>query len=208
MSGRRYTRRRGRRRIRLADLALTLLLLGGIALLVDRLQWLSTETLTGAVIVHDGDTLTLSGERIRLKGIDAPEYNQSCTRDGQNYACGREALRALQGRVVRAEVICEGYERDRYERLLARCMVDGEDIGRALVEAGWAMAYGDYDAVEAEARRARRGIWAGGFDAPRDWRAAHQGEVPSQDDDLLGGLWERVRQWFSGEGQGTQDEAL
>jgi len=208
MSGRRYTRRRGRRRIRLADLALTLLLLGGIALLVDRLQWLSTETLTGAVIVHDGDTLTLSGERIRLKGIDAPEYNQSCTRDGQNYACGREALRALQRLVVRAEVICEGYERDRYERLLARCMVDGEDIGRALVEAGWAMAYGDYDAVEAEARRARRGIWAGGFDAPRDWRAAHQGEAPSQDDDLLGGLWERVRQWFSGEGQGTQDEAL
>ena len=51
------------------DILLTLLLLGGIALLVDRVQRLGGQTLRGDVIVHDGDTLTLAGERIRLEGI-------------------------------------------------------------------------------------------------------------------------------------------
>ncbi|WP_295810018.1 thermonuclease family protein [uncultured Nitratireductor sp.] len=200
MRGRRSRRRRSRRSIRFTDLLLTLLLLGGIALLVDRFQRLNNQTLTGSVIVHDGDTLTLSGERIRLEGIDAPEFNQRCTRNGSAYPCGREAMRTLRQLVAGGKVVCEGYERDRYDRLLARCMVDGRDVGRELVEAGWALAYGDYDAVEAEARRARRGIWDGGFVAPRDWRAEHDGAASPHDGELLKRLWERVSQWFKGEG--------
>lgn len=203
MRGRRNRRTRGRRSIRFMDILLTLLLLGGIALLVDRVQRLGGQTLRGDVIVHDGDTLTLAGERIRLEGIDAPEFQQRCTSNGKDYACGREALWALRRLVAGGEVTCEGYQRDRYDRLLARCRVHDTDLGEALVAAGWALAYGDYDAVEAEARRAQRGIWAGSFEAPRDWREEHQGEPRPGDGDLLRRLWEWLVVWFSGEGSGT-----
>ncbi|WP_292896002.1 MULTISPECIES: thermonuclease family protein [unclassified Nitratireductor] len=199
MRGRRNRRSRGRRSIRIVDVVLTLLFLGGVALLVDRLQRFGGQTLTGVVIVHDGDTLTVAGERIRLEGIDAPEFQQRCTLGGKEYACGREALRALRRLVGGAEVVCEGFQRDRYDRLLARCKVNETDIGEALVAAGWALAYGDYDAVEAEARRAQRGIWGGGFEAPRDWREEHHGEPRPGDGDLLRRLWGRLVRWFSGE---------
>jgi endonuclease YncB( thermonuclease family) len=33
-----------------------------------------------------------------------------------------------------------------------------------------AVAYGDYHGEEQEARLARRGLWAGGFEPPADWR--------------------------------------
>ena len=34
--------------------------------------------ISGDAVVNDGDSITLKGERIRLRGIDAPEYNQTC----------------------------------------------------------------------------------------------------------------------------------
>ncbi|MEZ5800348.1 MAG: hypothetical protein R3D29_07625 [Nitratireductor sp.] len=41
-----------------------------------------SEPLQGRAIVVDGDSLEVNGERIRLEGIDAPEYQQSCTNSG------------------------------------------------------------------------------------------------------------------------------
>ena len=57
------------------------------------LVWLAAQpafavTLSGTARAVDGDTLDLSGERVRLIGIDAPELDQSCQRDGQGWACG------------------------------------------------------------------------------------------------------------------------
>ena len=44
------------------------------------------------VIVVDGDTLRIDGERIRLHGIDAPEAGQTCARpDGGTWNCGASA---------------------------------------------------------------------------------------------------------------------
>ena len=45
-----------------------------------------------------------------------------------------------------------------------------------MVRAGWAVDYvqfsrGAYASAQAEARRDRRGIWAGRFDTPSTWRA-------------------------------------
>ncbi|MCG6858694.1 MAG: hypothetical protein LJE67_11590, partial [Salaquimonas sp.] len=36
-----------------------------------------------------------------------------------------------------------------------------------------AIAYGGYEAEEAEARKARRGMWAFKFERPSDWRRRH-----------------------------------
>ena len=46
------------------------------------------QTITGPARVIDGDTLGVSGQRIRLHGIDAPEKNQTCQIEGTPWACG------------------------------------------------------------------------------------------------------------------------
>lgn len=133
----------------------------------------------GKVEAVDGDSLRVSGRMIRLQGIDAPEFNQTCRREGQETRCGREAAQALKRLISKGEVTCKGFEHDRYDRLLATCTVVGEDIGAALVKSGHAVAYGDYVLEEAEARANKRGLWAGTFDFPRDWRALHPSRAES-----------------------------
>lgn len=54
------------------------------------------ETVTGRASIVDGNTIDISGARIRLNGIDAPESWQKCRRaDGSEYRCGAAAAFAL-----------------------------------------------------------------------------------------------------------------
>jgi endonuclease YncB( thermonuclease family) len=137
-------------------------------LLVAVLEW--GETLDARPRVVDGDTLVLDGREVRLSGIDAPEYRQSCERSGKAWPCGQEAAEALRRLIGTGKVRCTGGRDDKYGRLLARC-VAGEDLGARLVRDGFAIAYGDYEIEEAAARSARRGVWAGTFERPADFRA-------------------------------------
>ncbi|MGH6884601.1 MAG: thermonuclease family protein [Geminicoccales bacterium] len=73
----------------------------------------------GPAQVIDGDTLDLAGERIRLIGIDAPEGNQTCQRNGRPWECGDDATAALGELVAGAEVHCNVLGRDRWGRGLA-----------------------------------------------------------------------------------------
>lgn len=132
----------------------------------------------GKAVVVDGDSLKVSGQMIRLQGIDAPEYAQTCRRDGQETRCGRDAATYLKTLISKGEVTCKGFEHDRFGRLLGTCLVGGEDIGAAMVRAGQAVSYGDYVVEEALARAERRGLWAGTFDFPKDWRALHPRQEP------------------------------
>src|SRR6185295_763651 len=79
---------------RFLDLVLAALILGVLGFVALRLDRVETR-LDGAVVVNDGDTVTVRGERLRLRGIDAPEFHQTCKLDGQSYACGRRARDAL-----------------------------------------------------------------------------------------------------------------
>lgn len=132
------------------------------------------------VRVIDGDTLDLGGGRVRLFGIDAPESGQPCDRQGQAWDCGAFARRALQGLVKKGEITCSVEDRDRYGRAVATCHVGGRDINAAMVEQGAALAYTRYSdryaEVEAAARAAERGLWAGRMVTPEAYR--HSDRTP------------------------------
>lgn len=130
-------------------------------------------SLSGQATVVDGDTLRLGEVTIRLEGLDAPEMRQSCEREGRSYRCGVVARDALGERLREGSLVCRVVGRDRYRRSLARCSLDGDDIGAWLVREGLAVAYGAYEPEEAEARRRRSGVWAGPFQLPRVWRQQH-----------------------------------
>ncbi len=129
---------------------------------------------TGPARVIDGDTLEVQGQRIRLHGIDAPESRQLCRLDGKPWQCGKDATNALAEKIASQLVTCEDLGRDRYERIIGRCTVAGEDIEAWMVSEGLALAYRryslDYVDEEADAQAARRGIWAGEFVPPWEWR--------------------------------------
>jgi endonuclease YncB( thermonuclease family) len=138
-------------------------------------RW-KTVSLTGPVDVIDGDSLRVDGVELRLEGIDAPEYRQTCRRGDRAEPCGRQARDALVALVGHARPICAVASHDRFGRGLARCRVGDLDVNRAMVERGQAVAFGDYEAEEAAARAAGRGIWATRFERPADWRAGHPRE--------------------------------
>jgi endonuclease YncB( thermonuclease family) len=180
---------------RFLDLLLAVVILSLIALVVARMDRIETRQPTGSAVVNDGDTITIGGERIRLRGIDAPEFNQTCKVKGEPYPCGRKAREALRALIGGRAVDCEGWERDRYGRLLAICTVGTTDINRALVDQGWAVAFGDFEAEEAAARRSARGLWAGEFDRPRQWRDTH-GSLAETDHDAPAKVYNWLRQIF------------
>lgn len=100
--------------------------------------------------------------RVRVAGIDAPEARQPH---------GDQARALLDGWLRGRDVVLRVHKQDVYERLVADVMVDGRDVGLALLEAGAAWHFRRYaheqDArqrlayagAEREARASGRGLW-------------------------------------------------
>ena len=134
------------------------------------------EILAGLANGLDEDSIAVQGERVRLWGIDAPDLAQTCTRNGKAWACGRDAARALDKLVTGKTVRCLVITRDKMRRVtVGDCTLGGESLSRWMVVNGWAVmnsrATDAYAKEEAEAKEARRGIWASTFDLPWDFRA-------------------------------------
>lgn len=125
----------------------------------------------GAAVVSDGDTLRIGATKVRIFGIDAPEKAQSCG----PWACGVAAQARLAALTRGREVICVTRDMDKYGRTVATCRAAGVDLGGVLVSEGLAWAFtrygADYVVLEAEARRAGRGVWRAAAEAPWDYRA-------------------------------------
>lgn len=122
--------------------------------------------LGGVATVIDGDTLDIDGERIRLEGIDAPEADQTCGGGPSgSWDCGRAATNHLRSLVRGKHVGCETAGRDIYGRVLGSCRASGRNINAEMVRSGHAWAFVRYSlryqALEAEARGKRIGIWKG-----------------------------------------------
>ncbi|MCB1473541.1 MAG: thermonuclease family protein [Rhodobiaceae bacterium] len=126
---------------------------------------------SGPARIIDGDSLYVGRVEVRLKGIDAPEYNQTCRADGASWPCGRQARDVLRSLTKGRPVACDLRGIDRYGRALGECRTGGVDINETLVREGWAVAYGGYEVAEARAAAERKGMWRGDFDRPRDHRA-------------------------------------
>jgi endonuclease YncB( thermonuclease family) len=141
-----------------------------------------TGIIVGYARVIDGDTLELSGTKIRLDGIDAPESMQTCVINAQAYRCGERAMQALVDLVKGHTVRCEPTGMDRYRRTIARCRTDesGVNINSWLVSEGLAVAYRrysrEYIPEEYLARIAGRGLWAGTFQMPWEFRAERRND--------------------------------
>lgn len=133
----------------------------------------------GTVVhVTDGDTLWLKPDaagdipfKLRLAGIDAPERCQ---------AGGAQAGAALAQRVLHRHVQVVTRATDDFQRVVATLRLDGEDIAAWLVLQGhaWTRGYrhspGPYARQEAEARAARRGVFADPLaQDPRVFRKLH-----------------------------------
>lgn len=118
---------------------------------------------TGKVVsITDGDTIIVRPEqgasvKVRLIHIDAPERGQ---------AFGTRARQELGELVADQTVEVVGTSKDRYGRLLGDVRHGGRSINLELVKRGMAWAFveykppAEYVAAEAEARAARRGLWA------------------------------------------------
>jgi len=129
---------------------------------------------SGWAHVIDGDSLQVAGREVRLVGIDAPEWSQTCSRDGKNWDCGQAARAQLRRLIGMGRVTCRYSERDQYDRLLGLCDAGGRSLNKAMVEAGFAVAYGRFGAEEGKARADHRGIWAAEFERPQEWRRQHR----------------------------------
>lgn len=123
--------------------------------------------------VIDGDTIVAGGVTLRYLLVDAPEATA-----GHADCFGAGAAR-FNADLVLGKRIGLAYDpvcRDAYGRTLAYVTVDGRDVNRLLIERGYACVLhvppgGDaradeLAAVQAEARRARRGLWGACDPAP------------------------------------------
>lgn len=90
--------------------------------------------------VVDGDTIWLSGEKIRIENIDTPETDQAkCPAER---AAGERAKRRLHQLVNSGPLYIERSGADRYGRTLATVSVNGRDVGSVLVSEGLARPWG------------------------------------------------------------------
>ena len=154
----------------LAGLAIALALtLGGPAL----------AEIAGTPRIIDGRILEVAGQRVTLFGIDAPDFEQVCRHGGRDYQCGKVARAALWDLVAGLDVTCtpEAEAPAPDGSIAATCTAGGSSLNENMVEIGWALAdrraTDRYVAIEADAKKARRGLWKGDFQPPWKWREAH-----------------------------------
>ena len=127
--------------------------------------------------IIDGDTIYLNGEKIRFTGIDTPELDQTCIKNGIKKPCGVTAKNILSKKIGNNKVECIDEGKDRYKRTLAECFVNNESLSRYLVRSGYAFAYRRYSKKfiidEDYAKVNLVGMWSMEFMYPWDYRKSN-----------------------------------
>ena len=133
--------------------------------------------IAGPANAVDSTVIEVNGQRIMLFGIDSVMRKQNCTIDGKIWQCWAAAVRTLEILIDQGPVTCDVIgEPDVYDRLLARCNINGQSLNEQLVRKGYAVARPsetiDYVAAEAAAKEEKIGLWQGKFLMPAEFRRA------------------------------------
>ena len=139
------------------------------------------EFVTKVSAVLDGDTVLIHHGagmlKVRLVDIDAPEKDQPF---------GASSQQSLAGLVLGKQVKFVSQAMDVYGRMIARLSVDGVAVNAEQIRRGMAWEYSHYHsdqalvALEAEARRVPRGLWAMAQPVPPwQWRKQHAHTTPA-----------------------------
>lgn len=118
--------------------------------------------------IVDGDTVVLvGGDRVRILGLNTFERKESGQRGVYAQAATGLVTTVAQGQL--ATLAPFPYRRDRHGRILAHVWIDGQHLAESVLQQGLGFAVAvppltDHatclSAAEADARRARRGLWA------------------------------------------------
>lgn len=161
-----------------------ILILGLVTMLASPGVSFAATEFSGLVRVIDGDTIEVVNTRVRIHGIDAPETDQTCkTEQGITWKCGHWVGDQVTAMFGGKQATCEAVTVDRYNRVVARCHVQGQDMGHEIVSAGLAFAYRKYaqDYVLAEKTAAVRdvGLHASRVQSPSQFRKTRAiGRIP------------------------------
>ena len=132
----------------------------------------------GKAKIIDGDTIHIEKNKIRLHGIDAPEIDQTCTIKNKEWNCGIESSVELKKLILDNNISCVVNDIDKYNRYIAECFINNNNINKHMVRNGWAIAYRYYslDFVEDEklAEKDKIGLWQGKFQEPYLYRKSKQ----------------------------------
>ena len=99
------------------------------------------------ISVYDGDTFKISfkdefitNPSVRIRGIDTPElgWRASCKAENTSSINARNFLIGL---ILDKEVRLENIGRDKYGRILADVFIENVDIGKVLIDKGFAKPY-------------------------------------------------------------------
>ena len=139
------------------------------------------KTIYGKPKIIDGDTIHINNNKIRLHAIDAPEIDQTCTKDKIIWNCGIQSTKFLKNIIDQEKITCIAKEKDKYKRHIGVCYkwqknflwrksTDIINLNREMVLNGWAIAYRyyslDYIIEEEIAKNNKTGIWIGEFEEP------------------------------------------
>jgi endonuclease YncB( thermonuclease family) len=142
-----------------------------------------TQRIEGTVTsVHDGDTITVGGESVRLASIDAPELDQ---------AYGPLSRAHLAAMVLGQSVTVTYAQKDQYDRVLGTVFKpDCSQVNLNQVASGAAWYYEAYKcdidlrqrqayaSAHAAARSAKKGLWATPAVSPWVHRNGLEAKVP------------------------------
>jgi len=119
------------------------------SILFSKLSWANSFYDVIVERVIDGDTIVISipnvpevfGKKIsvRIAGIDTPELRANCPYEK---GLANRAKERVEGIIMKGRVVSlSNTKRDKYFRLLADVLVDGQNVAAALVNEGLAVTY-------------------------------------------------------------------